>query len=82
MQGCRKCGYRVLIKSAPMGPWAHGPMGPWAHGPMGPWAWIDPGSIQDRSRIDPGSIPWAPPIFVCWSVILAGAKFLAKWCIL
>jgi len=23
---------------------------------MGPWAWIDPGSIQDRSRIDPGSI--------------------------
>ena len=37
---------------------AHGPMGPMGPmepmGPMGPWVWIDPGSIQDRSRIAPG----------------------------
>ena len=42
----------------PMIPWAHGPKDPWALGPMGPsWAWIDPGSVQDRSRIDPWRVP-------------------------
>ena len=55
----RYYGLSPPVLCGPMGswaPWAHGPMGPWAHGPMGPWTWIDPGSIQDRSRIDPGSI--------------------------
>ena len=47
--------------------------------------WIDPGSIQDRSRIDPGSIQdrsIGPTHFFGRSVILAGAKFLAKMCML
>ena len=61
-----------------MGPWAHGPMGSWAHGTMGPWAWIDPGSILDRSWIDPGSIldrswidpgPWAHGPIILYYII-------------
>ena len=45
---------------------------------MGPWAWIDTGSIQDRSRIDPGSIQdrsWLDPgSMKIWDLPLAGSR--------